>query len=95
MLTALVFIFGKNCRFRPHLSPICAFTRTGASILTPHVSVPAHLQTWCRGAKTWESETLCLDCHSFSWRSYKDPDFATPEEHEKRRWQTLAAAGRA
>ncbi len=28
------------------------------------------MQTWCRGKKQWESETLCCDCHAFSWRSY-------------------------
>merc|ERR1712144_184546 len=31
------------------------------------------IQTWCRGQRKWESETLCLDCHNFSWRSYCDP----------------------
>ncbi|GMH40985.1 hypothetical protein BSKO_08895 [Bryopsis sp. KO-2023] len=49
-------------------------------------------QTWCRGKKKWESETLCLDCHRFSWRSYCDPDFLTPEEYEKKRWQDLVAS---
>lgn len=47
-------------------------------------------QTWCRGKKKWESECLCLDCHEFSWRSYSDPDFMTPEEYEKQRWQAMA-----
>lgn len=47
-------------------------------------------QTWCRGRKKWESECLCLDCLSFSWRSYCDPDFLTPEEYEKKHWQSLA-----
>ncbi|KAI3434679.1 hypothetical protein D9Q98_002743 [Chlorella vulgaris] len=46
-------------------------------------------QTWCRGKKKWESECLCLDCHSFSFRSYCDPDFKTPEDVEKERWQAL------
>ena len=27
-------------------------------------------QEWCRGAKSWTAESLCLDCHCFSWRSY-------------------------
>ncbi len=49
-------------------------------------------QTWCRGKKKWESELLCLACHSFSWRSYCDPDFKTPEEYEKARWEELLAA---
>ena len=49
------------------------------------------LQTWCRGKKTWESELLCLDCHHFSWRSYKDPDFKTPEEYERDRWDAIIA----
>jgi hypothetical protein len=31
------------------------------------------MQTWCRGKKQFESETLCMDCHMFSWRSYSDP----------------------
>eukprot|EP00887_Chlorella_sp_A99_P003648 scaffold7.g3648.t1 len=48
-------------------------------------------QTWCRGKKKWESECLCLDCHMFSFRSYCDPDFKTPEDYEKERWQTLVA----
>jgi len=33
-----------------------------------------------------------LACHSFSWRSYCDPDFKTPEEYEKARWEELLAA---
>lgn len=48
-------------------------------------------QTWCRGKKKWESELLCLDCHSYSWRSYSDPDFMTPEDYEKQRWESLMA----
>jgi hypothetical protein len=43
-------------------------------------------QTWCRGKRAWECESLCLGCHAFSWRSYADPDFETPEQHEKRVW---------
>ena len=35
----------------------------------------------------WESETLCSDCHSFSWRAYQDPDFLFPEVFEKVQWQ--------
>ena len=50
-------------------------------------------QTWCRGKKKWECESLCLDCHSFSFRSYCDPDFKTPEEYEKERWQQLVKGG--
>lgn len=50
------------------------------------------MQTWCRGKKKWESEALCLDCHHFSWRAYCDPDFLTPEEYEKKRWQNLVAS---
>ena len=46
-------------------------------------------QTWCRGKKHWESETLCLDCHNFSWRAYRDPDFKTPEDNEKEYWENL------
>ena len=49
------------------------------------------LQTWCRGKKKWESELLCMDCHSFSWREYCDPDFKTPEEHEREKWEALMA----
>lgn len=52
-------------------------------------------QTWCRGKKHWESETLCLDCHSFSWRAYRDPDFMTPEDYEKEYWNTLVESQKA
>lgn len=51
------------------------------------------VQTWCRGKKQWESETLCMDCHSFSWRSYADPDFLMPEDYEKMRFQKLVEDG--
>merc|ERR1711934_131372 len=47
------------------------------------------IQTWCRGKRRWESETLCLDCHSFSWRKYCDPGFTTPAEYEKQRWNQM------
>ena len=50
----------------------------------------AFTQTRCRGKKKWDSECLCLDCHMFSRRQYTDPDFKTPEEYEKERWETLA-----
>ena len=49
------------------------------------------IQTWCRGKKKWESETLCEDCHLFSFRSYEDPDFKTPEEYEKEKWETFVS----
>ena len=49
--------------------------------------IPSPFQTWCRGKKKWESECLCLECHCFSFRSYCDPDFKTPEDYEKERWQ--------
>jgi hypothetical protein len=39
----------------------------------------------------WESECLCLDCHKFSWRAYRDPDFKTPEQYEKEHWTELVA----
>jgi hypothetical protein len=29
------------------------------------------VQTWCRGKKKFESETLCCDCNSWSWRAYR------------------------
>ena len=48
-------------------------------------------QTWCRGKKLWESELLCMDCHSFTWRSYRDPDFKMPEEYEREKWDALIA----
>ncbi|KAG7674457.1 hypothetical protein Ndes2526B_g05186 [Nannochloris sp. 'desiccata'] len=51
----------------------------------------AFTQTWCRGKKKWESESLCLDCHQFSKRSYCDPDFKTPEEYEKERWTEMVS----
>ena len=47
------------------------------------------MQTWCRGKKKWESELLCMDCHSFTWREYCDPDFKTPEQYEKEKWEQL------
>lgn len=46
-------------------------------------------QTWCRGKKRWQAESLCMACHKFSWRSYDDPDFLMPEEYEKARWEGL------
>jgi len=46
-------------------------------------------QTWCRGKKHWESETLCLDCHNFSWRAYRDPDFKTPEDYARDKWESM------
>ena len=49
----------------------------------------AFTQTWCRGKKTWDAEALCLDCHMFSRRTYRDPDFKTPEDYEKERWEAL------
>ena len=33
-----------------------------------------------------------MDCHSFSWREYCDPDFKTPEEYEKEKWEALMSA---
>ncbi len=50
-----------------------------------------HLQTWCRGKKTWESELLCMDCHNFTWRSYRDPDFKLPEQYEREKWAAMVA----
>lgn len=50
-----------------------------------------HMQTWCRGKKLWESELLCMDCHNFTWRAYKDPDFKTPEEYEREKWEAIIA----
>ena len=43
------------------------------------------VQTWCRAKKCWEAESLCLCCQRFSWRSYRDPDFKTPEQYEAER----------
>ena len=48
-------------------------------------------QTWCRGKKKFESESICVDCHMWSWRSYADPDFLTPEEYDKLRWEKMVA----
>merc|ERR1711982_117278 len=52
-------------------------------------------QTWCRGKKMWESELLCLDCHMWSWRSYRDPDFMMPEDYEKEKWNSMIAEQKA
>ena len=37
-------------------------------ILSSLVLSPFSIQTWCRGKKTWEAESLCMDCLAFSWR---------------------------
>lgn len=60
----------------------------------PHPFPPSlpHNQTWCRGKRVWESEALCLDCHKFSWRAYRDPDFKTPAQYEKEHWTQLVAS---
>jgi len=63
--------------------PDCA--RCGGTRTKEHHFV----QVWCRGKKKWESETFCLECHTFTWRSYCDPDFQTPEDAEKARWEAL------
>ena len=47
------------------------------------------MQAWCRGKKKFESEILCMDCYMFSWRSYCDPDFETPEYHQKKLWERI------
>ena len=44
-------------------------------------------QDWCRGAKKWESETFCSDCHGWSWRSYADPSWLSGEEAERIGWE--------
>ncbi len=49
-----------------------------------------HVMIRCRQKKKWESELLCLDCHAFSWRSYSNPDFMTPEQYQKQYWQQQA-----
>ena len=66
-------------------------TEIGLVLRAQHLTVSCLMQTWCRGKKLWESELLCLDCHHFSWRSYKDPDFKTPEEFERDRWDAIIA----
>ena len=48
------------------------------------------MQTWCRSCVQWEAEILCLDCHGFSHRSFKDPNFKTPAQHEKETWENMA-----
>jgi hypothetical protein len=52
----------------------------------------AFTQTWCRGKKKWDAECLCLDCHMFTRRTYCDPDFKTPEDYEKERWEAMVRA---
>lgn len=47
------------------------------------------LQDWCRGAKNWSSESLCLDCHGWSYRSYKDDAYLAPEDRDKLMWDKL------
>jgi hypothetical protein len=60
-------------------------------LLAPSFPSPLPRQTWCRGKRVWEAESVCLDCLQFSHRAYRDPDFQTPEEFEKERWQRLVA----
>jgi hypothetical protein len=55
----------------------------------------AFYQTWCRGRKHWESESLCLACHAFSRHAYRDADFESPEEAEKRLWTAMVAGAGA
>lgn len=52
------------------------------------------VQTWCRGKKMWEAESLCVACGAFTRREYSDPDFQTPEQVEAAAWAALRA-GRA
>lgn len=40
-------------------------------------------QDWCRGAKRWESEAFCSDCHCWSWRSYVDPGWLSGSDVER------------
>ena len=46
-------------------------------------------QEWSRGTQSWTAESLCLDCHCFSYRSYTDPEFLVSEEREKLMWNKL------
>jgi hypothetical protein len=64
---------------------------TSARCPAPPAHPPARPQTWCRGRKRWQAESLCLDCQSFSFREYSDPDFMTPEEHQKAYWAQMTA----
>ncbi|KAG2496286.1 hypothetical protein HYH03_005519 [Edaphochlamys debaryana] len=66
--------------------PACLAPECGGSDTREHYFT----QTWCRGKRLWASESLCLACHSFSWRSYRDPDFKTPEQYEKELWEGIA-----
>ncbi|GLC34397.1 hypothetical protein PLESTB_000732800 [Pleodorina starrii] len=68
--------------------PTCLAEDCGSSDTREHYFT----QTWCRGKRVWASESLCMACHSFSWRSYRDPDFKTPEQYEKELWEGLAAS---
>ncbi|EFJ48586.1 hypothetical protein VOLCADRAFT_90712 [Volvox carteri f. nagariensis] len=69
--------------------PACLAEECGSSDTREHYFT----QTWCRGKRVWASESLCMSCHRFSWRSYRDPDFKTPEQYEKEVWEAVGAAG--
>ncbi|PNW81318.1 hypothetical protein CHLRE_07g350926v5 [Chlamydomonas reinhardtii] len=75
----------RNDDFPHCLAPGCGGADTREHYFT---------QTWCRGKRLWASESLCMACHAFSFRSYADPDFKTPEQYEKELWEEMAAAGR-
>jgi 5-methylcytosine-specific restriction endonuclease McrA len=51
------------------------------------------VQTWCRGKKTWDAESLCVACGAFTRRRYVDPDFRTPEQVEAAAWAELMKGG--
>lgn len=49
----------------------------------------AFTQSWCQGKRKWEAESVCLDCHVFSWRRYADPDYKEPAQLEVEAWTGL------
>lgn len=50
---------------------------------------PLTLQSWCKGQRKWEQESVCLDCMRFSYRAYQDPEWKLPAEYEKERWMQI------
>ena len=52
------------------------------------------MQSWVGQERKWEAESLCMACHSWSWRAYIDPGYLTPAEAEKKRWEEAAIATR-
>lgn len=67
------------------------FPDCGNCGLAAHTREHHFVQTWCRGKKTWEAESLCVACGACTRREYRDPDFQTPEQVDAAAWAALRA----